>query len=234
MMSKVKFLKNKVFFLLSIIFIIFIGAACSSNTGAGDTKKTNVSTSESGNVDKDLPISRYEASFDVDLEDLPTRIGAADYVFIGTVVSMDKTEYLHISPMEFIPEGEAPENYGSPHTYYTVKVINNIKGELVTDKDIVIRKDGGISFDKSQYFLYEEDVLPEVGLNYVFYGYAQDDGELLLSGPYSNTEISVNNSNSISDFENSSDYQELVNAYKSEKKIDRERSISIYDINFKP
>lgn len=77
--------------------------------------------------------------------------------------------------------------------------MENIKGELETDKPIPVQKAGGISEDGSSIVTFDDDVLPEVGQSYVFLAYAQDDGSLLVSGPNSNTEVSGNDDTDTSD-----------------------------------
>lgn len=46
-----------------------------------------------------------------------------------------------------------------------------------------------MSEDKSTYFLFEDDSLPQKGKVYVFTATAEQDGSLLVSGPNSNIEV---------------------------------------------
>ncbi len=70
-----------------------------------------------------------------------------------------------------------------PYTKYSVEVIENLKGELSQEEPITITKKGGITKDGKFCDLYESDVLPVNGNEYVFYIYAQEDGRNLVSGP---------------------------------------------------
>ena len=79
-----------------------------------------------------------------------------------------------------------------PYTKYSVEVIENLKGELSQEEPIIITKDGGITKDGKFCELYERDVLPVKGNEYVFYVYAQEDGRNLVVGPNSSILLSDN------------------------------------------
>lgn len=230
----------KIFLIGILVFILSIAVGCSSNTTIENNKTdkeiaSNVSiTSGTESNLKNLPISRYEASYAIDLKDINVRMGDADYVFIATVVKENGTEYLHIPPIEDLPSDVPPEQFGSPYTFYTIIVNENIKGELITDTEIEIQKAGGIAYDQSQYFLYENDFLPSVGQTYVFYGYGQPEGELVVSGPYSNAAFNKDSMSSTNGVQPSGQYQALLDAYDSQIITNRERSMSIYDVNYVP
>ncbi len=172
-------------------------------------------------------------SFVINVDNRSELTGDADYVFVGKVISMNDTIYK--DPVAGEDERGKPIELASPYTNYTVNVLKNIKGELVTDKDIPIQKSGGIAEDQSQYFLYEKDQLPVEGNVYIFYSYAQPDGSLLVSGPNSNRKIDSleKNLNSSSDIEETEEYKEAVEGYKTQVVRDRERNTSSYDANRK-
>ena len=109
-----------------------------------------------------------------------------------------------------------------------MNVTKNIKGNLVTDTAIPIQKSGGLSEDGSQYFVYEDDELPVVGNEYIFFAYAQPDGSLLISGPVSNMSVSDNTSD-IAPFSDSTEYSDIVDAYNNQVDSGRTRFTSSYE-----
>lgn len=179
-----------------------------------------------------LPISEIMGSYTIDFNNINELVGDADYVFVGTVISEDSTVYKH--PVMIETEDNKEYELTSPYTNYTINVMKNIKGELITDTEIPIQKAGGLAKDGSQYVIYEEDELPVTGGIYVFYAYAQPDGSLLVSGPKSNKKINVkpetfNSSDSANNIENISEVQKVIEALDDQIKTDRQRFVSNYD-----
>ena len=132
---------------------------------------------------RELSISRIAASFMFDTTNPRESVGMCDYVFVGKVISYDGVQYKHVIQME-------TKTVGSPHTEYTIQVLDNIKGKLITKEPIHILKEGGVSQDGKSVYLYERDQLPESGKEYVFLGYAQPDGSIIVSGPESSVLVS--------------------------------------------
>ncbi|HHW70202.1 MAG TPA: hypothetical protein GX392_02510 [Clostridiales bacterium] len=184
-------------------------------------------------VSGNIPVSKLHGSFSINFDNINELVGDADYVFVGAVISEDGTEYKH----PVMGESEDGEEYeiASPYTNYTISVLDNIKGELVTDTEIPIQKAGGLAQDGSQYFVYEEDELPKQGSVYVFYAYAQPDGSLLVSGPNSNEKINVK-AKAVTDdptgsLETISAVQEVIDALDTQVETGRTRFVSTYDAN---
>lgn len=142
--------------------------------------------------------------FAVDTRDPHELVGFADYYFVAEVISQIDTEYRD----PIIIEGGKEITF--PYTNYKVKVLNNIKGELPLDEEIVVTKAGGVSQD-GEPFLYEGDALLEESKTYIITASAQEDGSLLISGPNSSKEY---------DPKNIEKYQDI---YDNEVKFDRER-----------
>lgn len=119
---------------------------------------------------------------------------------------------------------------------YTIQVLENIKGELITDKPIPIVKQGGISEKQDAIYLFENDSLPSENSIYIFLAYAQEDGSLLISGPNSNVMCNDSNMysiNSVSEEKSVTEYDEFI-TYKDANDneiipVDRERYKSIYE-----
>lgn len=116
--------------------------------------KADINVSEVIGTDR-MKVDYYKASYVIDETDLTQVTTYASYVFIADVVSYDRTEYLN-------GDGE------SPMTFYTIRVRENIKGSLVTDKDIELKKAGGLLKGKDSFSLCEGDVLPQPGKTYLF------------------------------------------------------------------
>ena len=64
-----------------------------------------------------MKISNYSASFVIDETDLVQITTFSSYVFVAKVISYDRTEYLNDDPE-------------TPMTFYSVQVLENIKGKL--------------------------------------------------------------------------------------------------------
>lgn len=117
-----------------------------------------------------------------------------------------------------------------------IQVLENIKGELITDKPIPIVKQGGISEKQDAIYLFENDSLPSENSIYIFLAYAQEDGSLLISGPNSNVMCNDSNMysiNSVSEEKSVTEYDEFI-TYKDANDneiipVDRERYKSIYE-----
>ena len=172
------------------------------------------------NVDvSKLPIYAMKADFIYDTEDINENIGIVDYVFCGEVVSEDGVTYEDVVVMED-EEGKAVEQ-GTPYTHYSVLVKENIKGELVKEETIKIAKHGGVTKDQKMILLFDEDCLPEVGKQYIFLAYAQEDGSLLISGPNSNVIVSEKEEEVIAKYKEATKHEEIP--------VVRERFTSHYE-----
>ena len=179
---------------------------------------------------QNIPISRVQASYVFDVFNPQEVVGMADYVFIGYVDSKDGTEHL-------VPES----SMGWPITVYTITVVENIKGELITDEPIQVYKDGGLARDRSCICLYEGDTLPEEGKLYLFSAMTGETGQLSCSGPNSSIPLS---DEPISQRDFAPDAVELSDsaletvaiyrtALENEIVYNRDRYLSIYDASGK-
>lgn len=179
---------------------------------------------------QNIPISRVKACYRFDVFNPQEVVGMADYVFVGYVNSKDGTEYM-------LPESDM----GVPYTTYTVTVLENIKGKLITDATIQVSKDGGLAQDRSCICLYEGDTLPEEGKLYLFSASADITGQLSCSGPNSSIPLSdevVSQRDFVPDAVELSDSAlETVETYRealeNEIVYNRDRYLSIYDASDK-
>ncbi len=107
--------------------------------------------------DKELPISRGQVEYIVDVNNPQEMVGLVDYVFVGYVKEKVNTTYVN-------PELED----GNPVTMYNVTVLSNIKGELVQNEDIQLGKYGGVSQNGEYIYLDEGDALLQENQVYLF------------------------------------------------------------------
>lgn len=131
----------------------------------------------------DENINRIHATYAIDTSRMSDVVADADYCFVGNVERIIGTVYKHSRKIN----GEV---VSLPYTKYRVKVIKNIKGQLIEGKTIEVMKAGGREQNSSKYTIYEQDNLPNVKGNYIFSTYVQKNGSLLASG--SNSTIRVN------------------------------------------
>ena len=204
--------------IITIILVLGVVAGISGMIYMQKGKNKNVENA-AANV-SDLPVYAMKADFVYDTENINESVGIVDYVFLGEVVSKDETTYEDVVPMEDA-KGKTVEE-GTPYTHYSIRVKENIKGELEKEKEIKIVKHGGVAQDKKSVVLFDEDCLPKVGKQYIFLAYAQQDGSLLISGPNSNILASAKKQETV--------VNEYEKAVKQEKvNVDRERYTSEYD-----
>ncbi|WP_084011515.1 hypothetical protein [Paenibacillus kribbensis] len=218
---------KKVFMFLSIFTTVVILVSGCSNP------KVDKNITKSGEV----PTSYLQASFVIDVNNPKAVVGYADYAFVGLVEEMTGTDYKFPVTKE---TEDGSKVLTMPYTNYSVKVLDNIKGNLKKDVSIPIQKFGGLNDDKSTYFLFENDFLPQKGKVYVFTATAEQDGSLLVSGPNSNIEVKTDffSKNSIqalseesiaNELTKTEEYKTYQDAYKNEIVEDRERSTSKYE-----
>lgn len=100
---------------------------------------------ESGDINKETkPKIQTEAgSYTIDINSYSALAGDADYVIIGEVIEELGIDYKWPVILENEDGSEREETI--PFTNYSVKVIENLKGELTQEKLINITKRGGIS-----------------------------------------------------------------------------------------
>ena len=107
-----------------------------------------------------------------DVSDKRKVVGFHDYIFVGEVKKVVGTGYTDV---DF---SDGMRMFSQPYTQYEIRVIENLKGELVTDRDIPLTKhDGTYPFSKSVSMM-EGDTLPDVGECYIFICITDENGEL--------------------------------------------------------
>ena len=126
-----------------------------------------------------LPInySEYYASYAYDNSTPEKAIGGVDYVFVGKVNKIIRTEYKF--PTQSVIDGEIKTVY-MPYTIYNVTVTDNIKGELITNTNIELSQMGGLKEDEQSYLFLKGMGLLSNENYYIFLAYTQEDGTLLI------------------------------------------------------
>lgn len=174
---------KKIFIMASILLILLVVLGINILDQNDESQFQTASTSQN-----QLPIEPIRGSFVVDIDNKNEVVGLVDYVFVARVVSEEGTIYKNIVTME--DENGETREAGSAYTNYKIEVLDNIKGNLKKEEPFEILKQGGISLDKKTIQVFEDDYLPEVNNSYIFLGYGQEDGSILISG--SNSNILVN------------------------------------------
>ena len=114
-----------------------------------------------------------------DISDKRKVAGFSDYVFVAEVKKVVGTGYTGVE----IYDGFDLD--AQPFTQYEIRVLENIKGELITNRDIPMKKHDGVeAFGKRGAFfgdwvsMLDSDRLPDAGECYIFLCSADEDGEL--------------------------------------------------------
>ena len=203
--------------------IIIVAVVLSLGVLVNNNRKIDVSCIDPST----LPIYRLDGSPMYDPSNPKEAVGICDYVFVGKVVSNDGTQYRDKILVE--DEKGKPIEVGTPYTDYTVVVTDNIKGNLQTDEPITIIKRGGIINTGKAVIVFENDFLPEEGNLYIFLGYAQEEGWILISGPNSNIALEIPDGQTA---KSTSEYQTYEEAFLNEiipAGLEAKRFKSIYE-----
>ncbi len=181
-------------------------------------------------LNRDLEVNLIESKYSIDINDPEAVVEYADYVFVGYINEKINTEYIY-------PDEETAE----PFTNFSVSVIKNIKGQLIGDKEIVLKKIGGVSKSGKEFYKYgENDVFPEKGKLYVILATGDEEGNLRAFLPTAVIEISdVLNAGKKPDLKDANFIEKLeknekVELYQAsaDKKLNfhsRDRYYSVYD-----
>ena len=195
-----------------------------------------IALSLAGCGNKEIEISEVMGCYTIDVHSYEALAGNADYVMIGKVVDELGVDYKW--PVMKENEDGTQTELTKPYTKYSVEVIENLKGELSQEEPITITKKGGITKDGKFCDLYESDVLPVNGNEYVFYIYAQEDGRNLVSGPNSSIPLSDNRKelSTISEkamLDRESILEKVRNGVANQIETDREKRTSKDDVSVK-
>ena len=107
-----------------------------------------------------------------DVSDKRKVVGFHDYVFVGEVKKVVGTGYTDV---DF---SDGMRMFSQPYTRYEIRVLENLKGELVTDRDILLTKHDGVYFFGKRVSMMEGDSLPDECECYIFICITDENGEL--------------------------------------------------------
>jgi len=193
---------KKVIILCLIIISLFVFCSCTPSLTLEEEYELLIS-------DK-TPIDPFQVTFVYDITKLEKVIGFSDYVFVGKVTG-------YLGTINDTPSG-------IPETLYSVSVLENIKGNLITNKNIELLKDGGLSENRKRKSMLVGDTMPKIGDYYIFLVFASKDGE--IKATHGKT---VNKIENIRDFYEDDEYKKVLQAYENEEVFDRVRYKSIYE-----
>lgn len=138
------------------------------------------------NVSKDLyngkPVIYVHSVYVADTSTPEKAIGASNYAFVAVVNSIKGVDYRN--PVE-IKEGFGKSRIDyDPYTKYSITILQNIKGELVTNKEIEILQFGGLNKDGESYTISDDAKMLEVGKKYILMpSVIAETGEIEVSNP---------------------------------------------------
>lgn len=120
------------------------------------------------------------------------QIGFADYVFVGKVIKENE---------RFITD------FGSPRTTYQITVIDNLKGNLQENIEVIYpggyNLDGTLILSRGDYIV--DESLLDINETYIFVGIGQSKGGILLHTLYTDTIYSQENKDKFLDYINNSE-----------------------------
>ncbi|MCH5170104.1 MAG: hypothetical protein J1F24_02330 [Oscillospiraceae bacterium] len=152
--------------------------------------------------------SDYHTSDGINIDDPRVHVGVSKYVFVAKVTETHDyyTERLFHRFPKII------DYFGGEFTECRLNTITNIKGNLEVGKEFSYYKVGGINEFRTCVMLEsEDDVLPEVGKYYIFFGGAHADGTM-TGGCTFPLEDGITESN----LEESAIYQKYVDAFNNQ------------------
>ena len=194
--------------ILSLIIVLLIISVLLSACSSSNESKTY----DSFSLSQELPVYASEAKYMVDIHKPEAIVGWGDYVFVAKIEKELRTEY--------------KASAGLPRTYYSITVIENLKGKLQTDQPIEFFKHGGVNRDGKSISLLEGDSLLEPGKYYLLVAASETDGSLGQGLPNASILLDFDNTDQLSSSPIIEEYEKYI---ENETKCDRERYKSIYE-----
>ena len=146
-----------------------------------------------------LPVEKIKGSMVYDMSTKEKSIGAVDNVFVAKINNIVKTVY---------------DENDIPSTIYEIEVIENIKGNLPSNKTIKLTQKGGLNKDQKSYTFYENAYLLEEGQEYIILAFVPfNNGDLVIHNEH--TYIKLDN-NSISKKNSINIVKQYKEAYKNQ------------------
>lgn len=95
---------------------------------------------------------------EADIKNISQVVDFSDNVFVGVV-----EKYIRTNVGDF------------PETVYSVRVVENLRGELENDSKVEVTKVGGLNKSNRRYVVFSDDILPSVGATYIFCARSEED-----------------------------------------------------------
>lgn len=121
------------------------------------------------NMNKDIKVNYHPVLNMYDMSTPEKAVGAVDYVFVAKINSIKKILY---------------RDY-EPYTVYDITILENIKGNLLTD--ITLTQMGGISKSKKEYILPSDTKLLKQGKTYLILSYVPEQKKDSFISKYDNS-----------------------------------------------
>lgn len=139
-------------------------------------------------------------------------VGIHPYVFVGYIE--ETHDYMSERFKREFPE--TIKEIDLPMTECKVKIIKNIKGNLIENSSFSVYKTGGLNKSLTHIKMEQDSIMPQSERYYIFIGYAHEDGTLTVGDHPGIVEIEsgINAEN----LENSKLYQEYVDAAENQIK----------------
>ena len=103
-----------------------------------------------------LPVDYAHAIYAYDTSTPENTAMASKYIFIAKVNKVLRTEYWN--PVEVEVDENTTTTLYDPFTVYSIDVIKNIKGELITSESIELMQYGGINKEGDSYTTHEKEI----------------------------------------------------------------------------
>ena len=179
-----------------------------------------------------LPINNVHSTFMYDTSTPEKAIGASDYVFVAKVNQILRTEYKN--PVTIETGLLTSKVISTPYTIYSINVIENIKGELITTDSIEFMQYGGLNEDGESYTFFEGGELLNEGEYYILMvdTWGNDGGIIEIGDPNRIISLGQNYNSNARSVSNIVD--EYISAYKNEiiPESKTDGYISKYDVNY--
>ena len=107
-----------------------------------------------------LPVELVVVEHLYDTSTKEKAIGLSDYTFVGKINKHLRTEHI-----EIINDDKSKEYI--PHSVYSVTVLKNIKGKLITEENIEVAFIGGLRKDEKYFYQVNGLMLPKEGAYYI-------------------------------------------------------------------
>ena len=165
--------RNKILFGISYAMLLVLATGISIMSVNKSYSKENI------DYIGGLPVDYAHAIYAYDTSTPENTAMASKYIFIAKVNKVLRTEYWN--PVE-VDENTTTTLY-DPFTVYSIDVIKNIKGELITSESIELMQYGGINKEGDSYTFREGGGLLNEGEYYIILTGSMSDGSLEVSNP---------------------------------------------------